>query len=95
MQFLQFLPQVFQLIFAIISEVHTVQAAMGASTGAEKSQAVLDKVTPIAAMVNAETPHVQSIIDGIVAISKAANVGAFKLPAASVDTSGAGSQEAA
>lgn len=70
-------PQFLQLVTAVISEVHTVQAALPGATGAEKSAAVIAKVTPIAEVVGAEVPHVQQIINQVVDVSKAAGIGAF------------------
>lgn len=70
-------PQFLQLLTAIISEVHAVQAALPGAPGADKSAAVIAKVTPIAQVVGAEAPHVQEIINQVVTVSKAAALGAF------------------
>lgn len=70
-------PQFLQLLTAIIGEVHAVQAAMPGAPGAEKSAAVLAKVTPIADLAGAEVPHVQSLINQAVDMSKQFKVGAF------------------
>ncbi len=70
------LPQVLQLIVSIVGEVHTIQTATGLS-GAEKSQNVIDKVTPIADTIGVEAPHIQSIINDVVNVSKQFGIGTF------------------
>jgi shikimate kinase len=70
-------PQFMQLLAAIIGEVHTIQAALPGAPGADKSAAVIAKVTPIAEVVGAELPHVQSLINQVVDVSKAAGIGAW------------------
>jgi hypothetical protein len=89
---------VLQFLIQLIGEVHAVESALPGAPGATKSQAVLDKVTPIASVIGAEVPHIQSLIDGAVGIFK--SVGVFKsAPAAAATSStaapaGDGSQSA-
>jgi hypothetical protein len=77
MQFLAMIPDLLKLLFMVFNEVHTVQSALPGAPGAEKSQAVIDKVTPIAAVIGAEVPHIQSLINVAVDMFKSAKVGAF------------------
>ncbi len=67
--------QIIQFVLSVFSEVHAAQAAMPGAPGADKSQAVIDKVTPIANVVGAEIPHIQSLIDTAVTLFK--HVGVF------------------
>lgn len=64
--------QLVQLVVGIVNEVHAIQSALPGAPGAAKSQAVIDKVTPIADVLGARADSIQSIINGVVAIAKAA-----------------------
>jgi hypothetical protein len=70
-------PQLLPLLLQIFNEVHTVQAAMPGAPGADKSQHVIDKVTPIAQVLGAEIPHVQDLVNQVVGVSKQLKIGAF------------------
>jgi hypothetical protein len=70
-------PQIMHLFSAVVAEVHTIQTQLPGAPGADKSQAVLDKVTPIAQAVDVELPHVQSLINQVVDMSKQYNLGAW------------------
>jgi hypothetical protein len=92
---LMMLFQIAQFLFAIVEEVHNIEAELPGAPGADKSQAVIDRVTPIANVVGAEVPHIQSIIDSAVGIANASGLFKKKDAPAAVADGGAGSQEAA
>jgi mitochondrial fission protein ELM1 len=70
-------PDFMKLITAIVAEVHNVQAEMRAAAGSDKQRTVLDRVNDVAVLVGAETPHVTSLINQVVAAAKATKIGAF------------------
>jgi hypothetical protein len=77
--------QLVQLVIGIVNEVHAVQGALPGAPGAEKSQAVIYKVTPIASVLGAHADNIQTIINGVVAIAKAA--GSLKVGEAAASAS--------
>jgi hypothetical protein len=76
MNYFSIILQVIKLAMGVFEEVHTVQQTAGLS-GADKSQHVIDKVTPIASALGAEQEHVQNLIDGAVGIYKSLGLKGF------------------
>jgi len=79
---LNLLMQGLGLVFNIFTEVHNVQTQLPGAPGADKSAAVINKIVPYAEVFQAEVPHIQSMIDGIVAFSKLFKVGSWADPVA-------------
>jgi hypothetical protein len=77
MNYILFALKAMQLFTAVLHEVHEVQAALPGAPGAEKSQAVINKVAPIAEVLGAHQDAVQSIINGAVSLYKQARIGGF------------------
>jgi hypothetical protein len=89
--------QAVQLLLAVFHEVHAIQAALPGAPGADKSQAVIDKVTPIAETIGAHAEALQGIINGVVGLAKAVGTIKRDVPAVAVvavDSPGAGAQVA-
>lgn len=61
---------ILNLIQAILSTVHSVEAALPGAPGADKSQRVIDTVKPIADTLGAHSGQIQSVIDTAVALFK-------------------------
>lgn len=76
MNFLSLIMQFGPLLLQVFEEAHTLSTAFGAQSAAAHTQAVIDKVTPIAQMVEVEGPHLAALATGVVGMVRTAQAAA-------------------